>query len=133
MYEQNARGRYVYLPEDMLLVRFRIADDYDIEPMQAGNHWVDLALNEMALFIRKGCMIPKARGAEWVEAVDASNMTMLGWINDDASYTFYDDDGLTTDPVLENGLHIFTAWRGEDGFLRLEGEGYRLVSDLVTK
>ena len=133
VYEQNARGRYVYLPEDMLLVRFRSADDYDIKPMQAGNHWVDLALNEMALFIRKGCMIPKARGAEWVEAVDASNMTMLGWINDDASYTFYDDDGVTTDPVLENGLHTFTAWRGEDGFLRLEGEGYRLVSDLVTK
>ena len=133
VYEQNARGRYVYLPEDMLLMRLRSSEDYDIEPMRAGDHWIDLQLNEMALFIRKGCMIPMSLGGEWVEAVDFRRLTIQGWINDEATYEFYDDDGLCTDPVLAVGLRTFTAKRGEDGFLRLEGGDCELHSDLVTK
>ena len=58
VYEQNARGRHVYLPEDMLLVRFRTGEDYDLIPMAAGHHWIDLALNELPLFIRRGHFIP---------------------------------------------------------------------------
>ena len=29
IYKENARGRYVYLPEDMLMLRFRSPEDYD--------------------------------------------------------------------------------------------------------
>ena len=37
IYTQNAEGRYVYLPEDMYLVRMRGVDDYDVEKMSAGH------------------------------------------------------------------------------------------------
>ena len=133
VYEQNACGRYVYLPEDMLLVRFRSAEDYDIEPMCAGDHWISLALNEFPLFIRKGCMIPLSRGGEWVDAVDFRTLTMLGWVKDEASYALYDDDGVSAAVTLEDGLHPIRAFRGGDGWLRLEGEGFTLTSDLCTK
>lgn len=104
VYEQNARGRYVYLPEDMLMVRFRSHEDYDLVPLNKGDHWIDLALNEMPLFIKKGSFIPVAKGAQWVEAVDASRLTLLGWLNGDAAYDLYDDDGYTAQPEFAKGI-----------------------------
>ena len=104
VYQQNARGRYVYLPEDMLLVRFRSAQDYDCFPLEAGHHWIDLALDEMPLFIKKGCVIPLSRGGEWVEAIDARTLTLLGWVGADASYMLYDDDGYASSVTLREGL-----------------------------
>ena len=116
VYEQNARGRNVYLPEDMLLVRFRSAEDYCLIPMEKGRHWIDLDLNEMPLFIRKGCIIPLSHGGEWVEQVDFTNLTLLGWVEKDAAYQLYDDDGYTTKPVLAEGLHTIT-------FMVADGKG----------
>lgn len=104
VYEQNARGRHVYLPEDMLLVRFRSAEDYNLVPMKAGHHFVKLGLNEFPLFIRRGHVIPMAKAAEYVAGIDASALTLLGWLDDDAAITLYDDDGETAEIDLAAGL-----------------------------
>ena len=104
VYQQNARGRYVYLPEDMLLIRFRSAQDYDCFPLEAGHHWIELDLHEMPLFIRRGCVIPLSQGGEWVDAIDAKTLTLLGWIGSDASYMLYDDDGYAADVQLKDSL-----------------------------
>ena len=109
VYEQNARGRHVYLPEDMLLVRFRSAQDYDLVPMKAGHHWVDAQLTETPLFIRRNHVVPLAAPAEWTEAVDASRLTLLGWIDGDVSATLYDDDGISAQVRLEDGLSALTV------------------------
>ena len=114
VYEQNARGRHVYLPEDMLMVRFRSAEDYDLLPMTAGHHWITLELNEFPLFIRRGVMIPLSRGGEWVEAVDSRSLTLLGW--DHAEYAFYDDDGQSTDATLEGHVQTLRADAPVEGF-----------------
>lgn len=37
VYEQNKKGRYVYLSEAMRLVRFRAYNDYDTEVLQKGD------------------------------------------------------------------------------------------------
>lgn len=104
VYEQNALGRHVYLPEDMLMVRFRSATDYDLTPMEAGHYWLELGMNEMPLFIRRGHVIPLAKPAEYVEGIDETDLTLLGWLDKTASYALYRDDGYTTSPSLENGL-----------------------------
>ena len=104
VYTQNARGRYVYLPEDMLLVRLRSAGDYDLFPLEAGHHWIELDLCEMPLFIKKGCVIPLSKGGEWVDAINSKDLTLLGWIGSEAFYDFYDDDGLSTRASLADGL-----------------------------
>ncbi len=54
VYEQNAVGRYVYLPEDMLMLKFKSPEDFSREPMCKGHHYVDIALNEVVIFVRKG-------------------------------------------------------------------------------
>ncbi|MBR4067548.1 MAG: alpha-glucosidase [Clostridia bacterium] len=130
VYEQNARGRNVYLPEDMLLVRFRSAEDYCLIPMEKGRHWIDLDLNELPLFIRKGCVIPMSRGGEWVEAVDFTDLTLLGWLEGEASYAFYNDDGMDAAPVLEKGLQTIRC-KVEGGKAIAAGEGLRLDASKV--
>ncbi|MCR4896690.1 MAG: alpha-glucosidase [Lachnospiraceae bacterium] len=54
VYTQNAAGRYVYLPEDMTLYRFRSVTDYDVIPLTAGDHYVSLATSEVAIYVRPG-------------------------------------------------------------------------------
>jgi len=103
-------------------VRFRSAEDYCLIPMEKGRHWIDLDLNEMPLFIRKGCVIPMSRGGEWVEQVDASNLTLLGWVKAASFYKLYNDDGYTTKPVLEDGLTTITC-EVVDGKVAAKGDG----------
>lgn len=107
VYEQNARGRYVYLPEEMLFVRFLPDGSISQEVLGKGVHYVDVALNEVPLFIRSGKCIPVAAVAECVREIDTTQLTMLGFPG--SSYTLYEDDGMHKDydlaahcRVLEN-------------------------------
>jgi alpha-glucosidase len=61
--------------------------------LAAGHHYVEIALNEVPLFIRKGKCIPIVDAAEWVDAIDMSTVQMLGYEN--ATYDLYEDDGIT--------------------------------------
>ncbi len=54
VYTQNATGRMVYLPEEMLFVKFGPEGRITQEVLPAGTHFVKVALNEVPLFIRKG-------------------------------------------------------------------------------
>jgi len=130
VYEQNARGRHVYLPEDMLMVRFRSATDYDLTPMEAGHYWIELALNEMPLFIRRGHVVPLAKPAEYVEGIDFTDLRLLGWLDDGVTTTLYNDDGQTTEPALERGLTTITV-TVEGETVTVQGEGLTLNADDV--
>ncbi len=131
VYEQNARGRHVYLPEDMLMVRFRSAQDYDLTPMEAGHYWIEMALDEMPLFIRRGHVIPLAKPAEYVEGIDHTDLRLLGWLDEGVTITLYDDDGYTTAPDLEKGSTAITVTvEGETALAH--GEGMKLnTGDLI--
>ena len=47
IYHQNAQGRYVYLPEEMMLVRMKSHDHYETEILPQGHHYVAAALDEL--------------------------------------------------------------------------------------
>ena len=104
VYEQNAAGRYVYLPEDMLFIRFRSAQDYDLQPLEKGDHWIDLALGEFPLFVKKNRAVPLCPGGESSELLDDTTFTLLGQIEQEGTLSLYRDDGTATDPDLESGL-----------------------------
>ncbi len=104
VYEQNAAGRYVYLPEDMLLIRFRSARDYDLVPLEKGDHWIDLALGEFPLFVKKNRAVPLCAGGESSELLDDTAFTLLGQIEKEGVLELYRDDGRTANPDLESGL-----------------------------
>lgn len=117
--EQNARGRMVYLPEPMRLLRFRALDDYDVEDLPAGDVYVRAELNEMLLFIRLGHMVPLAAPAQTTRDMDFEHLRV--WANpalgeDPAAmneYVLYDDDGYTTH--IDDPAHFHTIRLGVDG------------------
>jgi alpha-glucosidase len=77
VHEQNATGRYVYLPEEMKLVRFRSYDDYDTEVLSKGDHYIKAELNEVLVFIRPGRELPLATPARHVEDLDMNNLKVI--------------------------------------------------------
>ena len=94
VYTQNAKGRYVYLPEEMMFVKFLGNGNMFQEILPKGIHYVEVALNEVPLFIRKGKAIPVADVAQTVKDIDPSTIRMIGY--EGAEYDRYDDDGVST-------------------------------------
>ncbi len=92
VYTQNARGRYVYLPEEMKFVKFLPDGSISEEVLGKGHHYVEIALNEVPMFIRSGKCVPVAEAAEYVDALDTEHLTMLGYAG--SEYTLYEDDGV---------------------------------------
>lgn len=93
VYTQNAKGRYVYLPERMMLVKFAEDGRYTQEVLEKGHHFVEVALNEVPLFIREGRCIPLVKAARCVEELDTGRMETVGFTG--AKYMLYEDDGVT--------------------------------------
>ena len=94
VYTQNAKGRYVYLPEEMKLIKFLPDGSIYEETLEKGHHYVEIALNEVVLFIRRGKKIPVAEPAECVEDIRTDTIEMLGY--PEGEYKLYDDDGVST-------------------------------------
>lgn len=91
VYTQNAKGRYVYLPEEMMFIKFMPDGSIYEEKLPAGHHYVEIALNEVPLFIRAGKCIPVAKAAESIMELQTDALELLGYA--DAEYILYDDDG----------------------------------------
>lgn len=93
VYTQNSKGRYVYLPERMMLVKFSKDGYYTHEILEKGHHFVEVALDEVPLFIREGRCIPIVKAARCVEELDTGRPEMIGF--EGAEYVLYEDDGVT--------------------------------------
>ena len=77
IYTQNVSGRTVYLPEEMKFVKFMPDGTIYEEILPQGTHYVEVALNEVPLFIRKGKCIPVVEAAQSVEAIDLETVKYL--------------------------------------------------------
>ncbi len=100
VYTQNAKGRCVYLPEEMMMIKFVSDGTINTKQYEKGYHYIDTQLDEVVLFVRKGCCIPIAEPAEYVEQIDTKNMKLYGY--DNSEYLLYDDDGITKEYQNEN-------------------------------
>ena len=112
VYEQNARGRYVYLPEEMLQVRVKCSESNRIETsvLPAGHHYIPVELDEVVFFLRKGHLLPLAKDGKKIQSVadvDFADLRLLAYAPDGASYEYYTDDGETRDyDKPEHFVHI---------------------------
>lgn len=104
VYEQNARGRYVYLPEEMKFVKFLADGTISEHILEKGIHYVEVALNEVPLFIRSGRCIPVADAAECVGEINMDTIRMIGY--EGSEYRLYDDDGVHKDYDLEKNCRV---------------------------
>ena len=120
VHEQNATGRYVYLPEDMMLVSMRSPEDYSVQVVEKGHHYVPVAIDELIFFILKNHVIPVAKSAKSVEEMDFEHLSLLGYVTDKAVYELYDDDGNSKD--YENPEHYEKITVSGKGTIRQSGK-----------
>lgn len=98
VYTQNAKGRYVYLPEEMMMVRMKSPEEKTCEMIAAGHHYIPVALNEIVIFIKKGHLLPMIilpKQVKTMADVDETRLEWLGAKDDEASYVLYTDDGIS--------------------------------------
>lgn len=107
VYEQNARGRYVYLPEKMKLVKMKSLTERESRIMEKGHHYIDVALDEVIFFIRPDKILPLSKGGQCVEEVDFEQLELLSFVETEAFYELYKDDGFTKDYERVEHFRIF--------------------------
>ena len=99
VYKENARGRYVYLPEDMLMLRFRSPIDYDEEMMSAGHHYVSVDVNEVLIWVRKNHALILGKGAESTADISHDNFNVIK-CGDVSSYIYFDEYENESETIL---------------------------------
>lgn len=104
IYKQNAQGRYVYLPEEMIMISMKSVNDYTAAVLPAGHHYVEVPLDTLVFFIRKGKAIPFGAAADNTSQIDMSALRLLGY--DGSTYELYSDNGYSPEP--EDSLKITT-------------------------
>ncbi len=123
VYEQNAVGRYVYLPEDMLYVVFRSSSLRRYQVMSRGLHFIPAAVNEVPMFIRKNKILPLCRTAQCTDQIDTSMFELIAFADSACEYRMYEDDGIS---------YNFTSPENYVPFRIVENEGV-LTADSSKK
>lgn len=93
VYEPNAIGRSVYVPEDMLAVFFRAADDYDLRSYHKGHHFIEIPNSEVVVFICKNRVLPLISPARSTAELDIDTIRFIGDLDEAAGYTVYTECG----------------------------------------
>jgi alpha-glucosidase len=88
VYTQNMTGRFVYLPDDMKFIKFMPDGTIYEEELSKGDHYINVELNEVPLFIRKNKCIPIVDVAQSVEEIDMGTLKYIGY--KDAEYLLED-------------------------------------------
>ncbi|MBO6157922.1 MAG: alpha-glucosidase [Firmicutes bacterium] len=102
--QEGAEGRMVYLPEDMSQVRYA-AGQFFVEEVPAGMRQVQVPIDQVVFYIRKGKAIVAARApedrfsAENTKELDLSDVELLGT---GETYSQYLDDGISKACSLDN-------------------------------
>lgn len=119
VYQQNATGRYIYLPEPMKLFRMKSMKDMEWEIMENGHHYIDIALDEVVLFVRPNHIIPCSLSGQCIDDMNQNELTLLENVIDKATYELYHDDGFSKD--FENPEHYSRIEITSDGSCKVEG------------
>ena len=134
VYEQNKRGRYVYLPEDMLLWKVKKYTSKDFDVINKGHNYISLDLNEFALFIRKNRMFVYGEPAQNTELLNNETLNVLAFVADRAEYDLYDDDGISKEYLLgeHSNLKITITLEEDNHTIVVKNSGNNKVKELLV-
>ena len=116
VYEQNAVGRYVYLPEDMLLVIFKSSSVRKYQIMKKGMHFIPAAVNEVPVFVRRNKLLPLCRTSKCTDEMDTSMFEIIAFTDDNIEYLMYEDDGISKN-YSDPDHYVSFAIKDVDGVL----------------
>ncbi|MCF6462029.1 glycoside hydrolase family 31 protein [Clostridium sp. Cult1] len=105
VHTSNHSGRYVYLPEDMLEVSF-LEEDMTTGIRKKGIHYIEYGLEDLKFFLRKNSMIPYVKPSKNVKELDLKSIEILAYVDDQAVYELYDDDGKSYNLSYSTNIHI---------------------------
>lgn len=106
VHEQNVSGRIVYFPEEMKVLRFRNGKVYDEGVLKTGHHYIQMPLDEVCIFLRKGHKLPLAKSAQNTEEIDYTDLTIYSFGEETVPYEYYMDDGLTREYDEEKSITL---------------------------
>ena len=104
VYTQNARGRYVYLPEDMTMVTW-CGGKFEQTLLAKGDHFINVPVEKVVFFVRSKKLVPLCKPAPCTEKLDTKNFAFAG---NGTCYELYDDDGFSLDIDLKKGTRSLT-------------------------
>lgn len=107
VYTQNAQGRAVYLPEEMICIKMTDAHHYASELLPKGYYRIEYPLDQVVFFIRLDKCIPLAETAENTASLDLTYFDRIGYPA--GKYILYTDDGIS--PVSEESVKKETIYR----------------------
>ncbi|QXM06386.1 TIM-barrel domain-containing protein [Crassaminicella indica] len=132
VYEENAKGRYVYLPEDMLLWKVEDYNDRSYQVVKAGHRYLEVDFSEIPIFIRKNKMLVLGKSAKNVESIDNGELHVIAFVTDKAKYIYYDDDGKSYD--YKRGIYtqivIEIYKQHEDYYINVDSTGNDQIEKL---
>ena len=114
VYEYKARSRSVYLPEGGWY-------DFYSGSYLKGSRYImaDAPYERMPLFVRAGSILPVGPAMEWSDEKPAENLLLLVYAGADASFTLYEDDGLTYGYERGECSTIPLSWKEESRTLTI--------------
>ncbi|WP_315118227.1 TIM-barrel domain-containing protein [uncultured Clostridium sp.] len=132
IYEENAVGRYVYLPEDILLWKVRNYRNRQYEVIKKGHTYLDVDFDEIPLFIRKNKILILGKSSHNVESLDSTELNVIAFVESEANYIYYDDDGNSYDFKEGKYSEIIICIRknNEDYEIEVENKGNKLVKKI---
>lgn len=101
VYEQNAVGRTVYIPERMKMLRFHQGEILFQQVYEKGHHYIDMPLGDVCVFLRENHILPLSNGGEHVADTDLDNLTLFSFGEQVKPYEYYMDDGETKNYDIE--------------------------------
>lgn len=94
IYKQNAKGRYVYLPSEMLLCRVNNEGTLSFEIYNKGHNFFEYNMEEILFCVKKNKLIPLVNNCN--KDIN-KELDIIAFVEDKAEYYLYDDDGVTKD------------------------------------
>jgi len=132
IYEENVLGRYVWLPEEMLLWKASNYNKRSYDIINKGHSFIEADINETPMFIRKNKMLILGKHANNVDNLNNTELNIIAFIEDRATYTYYDDDGMTYD--FDKGKYseiIIDVEKADDDYrINIENKGNKEVERL---
>ncbi len=95
IYKQNTKGRYIYLPEDMLMCSVDVNNKFIFKMYKEGYNFFEYPMDEISFFIRKNKMVPMVDSKNRIDEVTLDELNLIAFVKDKAEYYFYDDDGIS--------------------------------------
>lgn len=136
VYEQNAVGRFVYLPEEMLLWRATAYEDISEEQFQiydSGYHYIKATLEELLIFIRPDKLLPLVAPKNRVNRLNRKSFVLLGFTHEVSEYELYVDDGITFDYKNHNKYELVKIEAETDGKCRIDQEDYSIQKSFIFR